>query len=30
MVTLHETIDIPAPFEKLEKWAENFEEEFVK
>ena len=30
MVTLHESIDIPAPFEKLNEWADNFEEEFVK
>ncbi len=30
MITLHEAIDIPAPFEKLVTWSENFEEEFVK
>ncbi len=30
MITLHEGIDIPAPFEKLVTWSENFEEEFVK
>lgn len=30
MVVLMETIDIPAPFEKLIAWTENFEEEFVK
>lgn len=30
MVTLNEQIDIPAPFEKLNAWADNFEEEFVK
>ena len=30
MVKLHETVDIPAPFEKLKAWSENFEEEFVK
>lgn len=30
MITLHEAIDIPAPFEKLVAWSENFEEEFVK
>lgn len=30
MVTLREEIDIPAPFEKLNAWVDNFEEEFVK
>ncbi len=30
MVTLRESVQIPAPFEKLQAWAENFEEEFVK
>lgn len=30
MVTLRESVHIPAPFEKLQAWAENFEEEFVK
>ncbi|MGP1376461.1 MAG: hypothetical protein ACTTKS_02625 [Bulleidia sp.] len=30
MITLHEAIDIPTPFEKLVAWSENFEEEFVK
>lgn len=30
MVTLIETANIPAPFEKLDAWADNFEEEFVK
>ncbi len=30
MVTLTETVDIPAPYGKLEAWAANFEEEFVK
>ena len=30
MITLTERIDIPAPFEKLDAWADNFEEEFVK
>lgn len=30
MVTLHESIEIPAPFERLVAWTENFEEEFVK
>ena len=30
MVTLTEKVDIPAPYEKLEAWAANFEEEFVK
>ena len=30
MITLHEQVDISAPFEKLCAWADNFEEEFVK
>ena len=30
MVTLTESVDIPAPYEKLESWALNFREEFVK
>ena len=30
MIVLTEEIDIPAPYEKLEAWAGNFEEEFVK
>lgn len=30
MVIIHEKIDIPAPYERLKAWAENFEEEFVK
>ena len=30
MVVLTERIDIPAPFERLCRWADNFEEEFVK
>ena len=30
MVILTEQIDIPAPYEKLEAWVANFEEEFVK
>ena len=30
MITLQETIDIPAPFKKLNAWVDNFEEEFVK
>ena len=30
MVILTEQINIPAPFEKLCLWADNFEEEFVK
>ncbi len=30
MVTLTEHVDIPAPYEKLEAWVGNFEEEFVK
>lgn len=30
MVVLTEEIDIPAPFEELSSWADNFEEEFVK
>ena len=27
MVTLIETANIPAPFEKLDAWVDNFEEE---
>ena len=30
MVVLTEQIEIPASYEKLEAWAANFEEEFVK
>ncbi len=30
MVTLKEQVDIPAPYERLEVWKENFREEFVK
>lgn len=30
MVTLFEEIDIPAPYERLEAWLANFEDEFVK
>ena len=30
MVTLKEEIDIPVPFEKLCRWIDNFEEDFVK
>ena len=30
MITLCEKKDIPAPFEKLTAWADNFETEFVK
>ncbi|MCR5523647.1 MAG: SRPBCC family protein [Clostridia bacterium] len=30
MVTITEQIDIPAPYEKLEAWADNFQEEFVR
>ena len=30
MVTLTESVNIPAPYEKLESWALNFREEFVK
>ncbi len=30
MVTLTEHVDIPAPYEKLEAWLNNFQEEFVK
>lgn len=30
MVTLKEQIEIPVPFETLQVWVENFEEEFVK
>lgn len=30
MVTLKEEIDIPVEFEKLDTWADNFQEEFVK
>lgn len=30
MITLTERVDIPAPYEKLEAWVNNFQEEFVK
>ena len=30
MVILTESVDIPAPYEKLEAWADHFQEEFVK
>ena len=30
MVILTEQIEIPASYEKMEAWAANFEEEFVK
>ena len=30
MIALTEQIDIPAPFERLCAWADNFEEEFVR
>ena len=30
MVILTEQIEIPAPYEKMEAWTANFEEEFVK
>lgn len=30
MVTLTEQVNIPAPFERLCAWADNFEEEFIK
>lgn len=30
MITLNEQIDIRAPYERMEAWANNFEEEFVK
>ncbi len=30
MVTLTETVDIPAPYEKLYAWVDHFEEEFVR
>lgn len=30
MVTLKEEIDIKAPYERMEAWANNFQEEFVK
>ena len=30
MVTLTESVNIPAPYEKLESWILNFREEFVK
>ncbi len=30
MVTLTESVDIPVPFERLQAWADNFQEEFVR
>ena len=30
MIILKESVNIPAPFEKLDAWVDNFEEEFVK
>lgn len=30
MVVLTEYADIPAPYERLEAWIDNFQEEFVK
>ncbi len=30
MVTLQESIDISVPFERLQAWADNFQEEFVR
>lgn len=30
MVTITEQVDIPAPYERLEAWVSNFEEEFVR
>jgi len=30
MITLMEQVDIPAPYERLNAWAQNFQEEFVK
>lgn len=30
MVTLNEQVDIPAPYEKIQAWLDNFEQEFVK
>jgi hypothetical protein len=30
MVTLHEQIDIKAPYERMEAWVDHFQEEFVK
>ena len=30
MITLNEQIEIKAPYERMEAWANNFEEEFVK
>ncbi len=30
MITLKETVNIPAPFERLDTWADSFEEEFVR
>ena len=30
MITLTEQVDIPAPYERLEAWVGNFEQEFVR
>lgn len=30
MVTLTEQVDIPAPYERIQAWIDNFEEEFVR
>lgn len=30
MVTLKEQVDIKAPYERMEAWANNFQEEFVR
>lgn len=30
MVTLKESVAIPAPYERLQAWADNFQEEFVR
>ncbi|MCI6795507.1 MAG: hypothetical protein MR581_06005 [Lachnospiraceae bacterium] len=30
MIVLNEQIDIPAPYEKLERWLDHFETEFVR
>lgn len=30
MITLNEQVDIPAPFERIQEWLRNFQEEFVR
>ena len=30
MITLTESIDISAPYERLQVWADHFQDEFVK